>query len=166
MESAFLLLGTNLGDRLQNLESARQKLHALGVISGASRVYETEPWGISEQPSFYNQAVRLETNLSPDSLLKELKNIEAVCGRTEAFRWGPRVMDIDILLFGQLIQRSDSLSIPHPKLSERRFALAPLNEIAPDVSEPISGKMVRDLLKACTDNLEVFPIRQTTPPGA
>jgi len=164
MESAFLLLGTNLGDRLQNLEFARQKLRALGILSGASRVYETEPWGISEQPSFYNQAVRLETGLSPDSLLKELKNIEAVCGRTETTRWGPRILDIDILLFGQLIHRSESLNIPHPKLSERRFALASLNEIAPDVTEPVSGKLVRDLLKVCTDNLEVYPIRQTTPP--
>ncbi|MFZ9982459.1 MAG: 2-amino-4-hydroxy-6-hydroxymethyldihydropteridine diphosphokinase, partial [Cyclobacteriaceae bacterium] len=99
MLSAFLLLGTNLGDRLQNLSSARQKLRALGVISGVSRVYETEPWGISNQPSFYNQAIRLETGLSPDSLLTELKNIEIICGRTDAVRWGPRVLDIDIMLF-------------------------------------------------------------------
>jgi 2-amino-4-hydroxy-6-hydroxymethyldihydropteridine diphosphokinase len=158
MESAFLLLGTNLGDRLHNLKLALEQLNALGTISGASGVYETEPWGLSDQPAFYNQAVRLETNLSPDDLLGKLKNIEAVCGRAEAIRWGPRVLDIDILLYGSLVHQSASLTVPHPKLSERRFALVPLNEIAEGVVEPVSGKLISDLLEACKDELKVLPV--------
>lgn len=160
MESAFLLLGTNLGDRLQNLKSALEELKALGTISGTSGVYETEPWGISEQPTFYNHAIKLETNLAPEVLLKELKNIEAVCGRTEAIRWGPRVLDIDILLYGSLIYRSEVLTVPHPKLSERRFALVPLNEIAGAVVEPVSGKVIGELLADCGDELRVMPVQE------
>ena len=155
MESAFLLLGTNLGDRLGQLNRGLEKLARIGTISAISAVYETAPWGISQQPEFWNQAVRLETGLSPTDLMAGLKEIEKECGRQENLRWGPREMDIDILLFGLQKLNLPELNIPHPRLQDRKFALIPLAEIAPNLVHPVFGRTIRELLKACTDNLSV-----------
>ena len=155
MESAFLLLGTNLGDRLHQLDSCRQKLANIGVLGSVSGIYETAPWGISDQPEFWNKAVELKTTQSPQELLTELKRIEQECGRQVTSKWGPREIDIDILIFGSRKLQLAELIIPHPRLQDRRFALMPLEEIASNVLHPGLEKTVKQMLSECTDNLSV-----------
>ena len=118
-------------------------------------MYETAAWGITEQPSFYNQVIVLQTNLSPDNLMQSLLNIEEQIGRKRTVKYGPRIIDIDILLIDSLIQTTDLLSLPHPFLLERRFALLPLAEIAPLLFHPLANKTILELLQDCTDTLEV-----------
>lgn len=158
MESAFLLLGTNLGDRLLHLTKCREKLTSIGKLTAISGIYETAPWGLSHQPEFWNQAIRLETSLEPLDLLKNLKRIELESGRRETVRWGPREIDIDILFFGALQLNLPELTIPHPRLQERKFALVPLMEIAPQHRDPLSGKTVEEMYRDCTDELQVRAI--------
>ena len=155
METAFLLLGTNLGDRSRQLQSGREKLGRAGDLRAISRVYQTEPWGLQGQPEFWNQAVQLQTNLNPETLLAVLKEIELECGRISQVRWGPRELDIDIMAYGELILKTDILRIPHPRMKERRFALIPLLEIAPDWRDPESGKKISQLISECPDQLDV-----------
>lgn len=155
MESAFLLLGTNIGDRSQNLNSAIQKLRQFGQISAISSIFETEPWGIADQPPFWNQAVRIETNLTASDLLHAIKKIEANVGRSEGIRWGPRIIDLDILLYGEQIIKTERLGIPHPRMRERKFVLVPLEEIASDIIDPETGLTIKKLLGACRDTLQV-----------
>lgn len=157
MHTAFLLLGSNLGDRHTHLNDARTWLAEIGEIEAVSGIYSTDPWGLQEQPAFLNQAVVLKTTLEPEALLRKLKEMEESVGRTKTGRWGPREIDADILAMDELIYSSDTLTIPHPRLSERRFALVPLAEIAPDLQIPGSGTDVKSLLKNCSDPLTVSP---------
>jgi len=145
-----------LGNRLSYLEQAKQLIaEACGNIINESGIYETAAWGITEQPSFYNQVIVLQTNLAPDLLMQSLLNIEEQIGRKRAIKYGPRIIDIDILLINSLIQTTDLLSLPHPFLPERRFALLPLAEVAPLLLHPLANKNILELLKDCSDTLEV-----------
>jgi 2-amino-4-hydroxy-6-hydroxymethyldihydropteridine diphosphokinase len=159
MNTAFLLTGGNLGDRLANLSHAQEYIRErCGDIVAASNIYETAAWGRTDQPSFLNQALKLNTTLLPHRLLATVLDIERIIGRIRGERYGPRLMDIDILLYNAEIIDLPQLKIPHPQLPKRRFALTPLAEIAADFMHPVSGKSIAELLSACADNLPVTRI--------
>jgi 2-amino-4-hydroxy-6-hydroxymethyldihydropteridine diphosphokinase len=146
----FLLLGSNLGDRLANLsEAARQ----MGTIK-SSPVYVTAAWGKSDQPDFYNQAIEIETSLSPDDLLQKILEVEKAMGRERSEKWGPRVIDIDILFYNNEVIYKKNLVIPHPEIQNRRFALEPLAQIT-NLVHPVLRKTIEELLKDCKDPLAV-----------
>ena len=138
MPHSYIGIGSNLGNRHENCMHAIELLEQRGVtVMKKSSLYETEPWGVTDQPRFINMAVQIETTLEPEKLLKFLKGIEKEMGRQESFHWGPRLIDLDILLFNDLVLDEENLKIPHPFLHEREFVLRPLNEIAPEVIHPI-----------------------------
>jgi 2-amino-4-hydroxy-6-hydroxymethyldihydropteridine diphosphokinase len=156
MAKAFLLIGGNLGDRLLNLEEAVVEIEkSAGNIIRQSKVYETAAWGITGQPSFLNQAVSIQTQLAATPLLSTLLKIEQKLGRKRKLKFGPRLIDIDILFFDNEVISSPDLVIPHPELQNRRFALVPLHEIAPQLKHPILNKTVTEMLSFCPDNLKV-----------
>ncbi len=142
MTPVYLGLGSNLGDRYGRLIEALDRLQAGVALEAISSIYETEPWGYADQPRFLNAVCRGETALSPRELLDRVKTIEAEMGREPTFRYGPRAIDIDILLYGETVLEQDDFSIPHARLHERDFVLAPLNEIAPEVVHPKLGKTI------------------------
>jgi len=149
-KKVYLSLGTNLGDKLYNLTRAisdLSKLPGTRVIS-ISSVYETLPWGISGQPGFLNQAAAIETAFEPISMLNALRDIEIKMGRQSREKWGPREIDIDILLFGDLIIASEQLTVPHPFLRKRLFVLVPLQEIEPDLVFPEDGASIEEVLNS------------------
>jgi 2-amino-4-hydroxy-6-hydroxymethyldihydropteridine diphosphokinase len=148
MPIVYLALGTNLGDRLANLNAAIEVLPPAVRVTALSPVYETPPWGYSDQPDFLNQVVQGETEHSPLALLAALKQLEEALGRTPTFRNGPRVIDLDILFYDDLVLDTPHLAIPHPRLAERAFVLAPLADLAPDLRHPVLGKTVKELLQA------------------
>lgn len=152
----YLLLGSNLGDRMQIMQAARDLIQKeIGEILSASSIYETAPWGVLDQPAFLNQVVKIQTELEPEEVLRIILEIEHELGRVRYERWGARVIDIDILYFQDLILDSAHLTIPHPRLHERRFTLAPLAEIAPDYVHPVLIRSSLQLLIACLDDSEV-----------
>ena len=134
MTICYLGLGSNLGDRVQNLARARAELEARGArILRQSSVHETEPFGVLAQPDFLNQVLEVDWTGTPRELLTTAKAVETAVGRTETYRWGPREIDVDILLFGELAVREEGLTIPHSGLADREFVLAPLHELRPDI---------------------------------
>ena len=166
MRYTEILLGTgsNEGDRLQNLHRACTMLEeTVGELKGRSSVYETAPWGVSEQPAFLNQVLLLTTNMTARELLVTILDIEVRMGRVRDKKWGPRLIDIDILFFGDRIIEEDDLVVPHPGISQRRFVLTPLAEVAPEWVHPQHGRSVRNLLQSCEDPLEVSVFRQEKP---
>jgi 2-amino-4-hydroxy-6-hydroxymethyldihydropteridine diphosphokinase len=157
MESdIFLLLGTNQGDRNQHLLMARELIDRnAGKILRFSSIYKTAAWGNTDQPEFYNQVIEIETNYSPSALLIEILRIEELIGRKRLEKWGPRVIDIDILFFKDEIIDDTLLKLPHPGIPERRFTLIPMVEIAPEREHPVLKKSMQTLLLECPDTLSV-----------
>jgi 2-amino-4-hydroxy-6-hydroxymethyldihydropteridine diphosphokinase len=141
----YLSLGSNLGNRLANLQEAITALQPKIHLLAQSSVYETEPWGYSDQPLFLNLALKGSTELNPHELLSFVKEVEASMGRKETFRFGPRLIDLDILFYDDLILDSPSLIIPHPRIIERAFVLVPLAEISPDLRHPVIGKTIQQI---------------------
>ena len=152
MKTVYLALGSNVGDRAANLTAALAQLAAAGVrILRVSSIYETEPVGFAAQHWFYNLVLEAETDLFPLQLLARIAKIEHALGRVRSVRNGPRTLDIDIVLYGRAVVRSAQLEIPHPRMTERRFVLAPLAELAPDLRHPITHEPIRVLLESAPD---------------
>jgi len=146
MPIAYVGIGSNLGNRKENCERAIKLLEAGNIkVTKRSSMIETEPWGIENQPKFINMAVEIETDLKPEELLQFLKKIEDEIGRSPAERWRPRIIDLDILLYDDLILKTPELEIPHPHIAEREFVLKPLAEIAPEKIHPVLKKSIKDL---------------------
>lgn len=145
----YIGLGSNVGGRERNCEKAVSILKERGVsILKMSSLYETSPWGVEDQPDFINMVVEAEAELRPLELLNLLKEIESDMGRVKTYRWGPRLIDLDILFYDTLVVDTPELKIPHPYIEKREFVLRPLSEIAPDLRHPVTGKTVREMLES------------------
>lgn len=155
-EIVFLGLGSNLGNRQKNLDLALDLLSKRMQVKKVSTIYETDPVGDTEQPRFLNLVCQIVTRLAPQEILTLAKGIELKLGRIPGKVNAPRLIDIDILLYGNTIMDSEKLTIPHPRLTERAFVLVPLSEIAPDAVHPVTGRTVRELLDAITEKQGVF----------
>lgn len=156
MNKAYLLIGGNMGNRKKQLQKAAATIgKTCGTITRLSHFYETAAWGKTNQPAFLNQALVLNTLLSPRHLLYSILDIETGMGRRRVEKFGPRIIDIDILLWNDEVIDQPGLKIPHPELANRRFALEPLSEIAPGIIHPVFKKSILGLLEECTDALAV-----------
>jgi deoxyguanosine kinase len=164
MESVYLGLGTNLGDKTTNLEIAIDKISSfIGTIVMKSSIYETDPWGFESPDKFLNMVVEVKTTLNPCGVLGKLMMIEVQMGRTrKGTGYSSRVIDLDVLFYGSLVFATKGLTIPHPALPERRFVLVPLNEIAPRFVHPVLKKSIKELLDECKDTGEVRNIDPAT----
>ncbi len=148
MPTAYIGIGSNLGNREQNcLDAVKLLSNEKVIIRKRSSMHETEPWGIKDQPRFMNMVIEVETGLEPGKLLKILKNIETKMGRTSTYRWGPRIIDLDLLFYNDLVIDAPDLQVPHPLMHEREFVLRPLAEIAPDKAHPVLKKTIKELLQ-------------------
>jgi len=160
MSTAYLGLGSNLGDREANIRAALEFLKRKNItVLAVAPIYETEPVGFTEQPWFLNTAARVETNLSPQDLFRTLKEIEQEMGRTVVIPQGPRLIDLDLLLYDNLVINSPDLVIPHPRFHERAFVLRPLADIAPGVVHPRLKLRVKELLQRLPPGPAVRPWR-------
>lgn len=156
MNKAYLLTGGNLGNTKQNLQLAAQLIeNNCGKIVRQSAIYETAAWGNTQQPAFLNQVLELATSLSPEALMTTLLQIEESMGRIRAEKYGPRLIDIDVLLYNREIINTPIITVPHPELANRRFVLVPLAEIAPRLKHPALQKTIQELLQICPDQLAV-----------
>lgn len=157
MEKVYLLLGGNLGNKMQVFGEAVRLLNKrVGKIARKSHIYETEPWGFASDELFWNQALELSVSLSPEEVLDQTQQIEQQLGRTrKTTQYDSRIIDIDILFFGDRVILLENLVIPHPRIQERKFVLAPLNEIAPKLEHPVLRKNIGQLLSECPDQLRV-----------
>jgi 2-amino-4-hydroxy-6-hydroxymethyldihydropteridine diphosphokinase len=156
MNQTYLLIGGNVGDRFKNLEKAAQLIdEQAGKVVHRSGIYETAAWGKEDQPAFLNQVLQVETDKNPQALLQSILQIELLMGRARKEKYGPRIIDIDILLYNDLQLNTNELVIPHPQLQLRRFALTPLAEISPGLIHPGLKKSVDELLLECPDKLAV-----------
>ena len=142
----YLALGSNLDNRLANLKQAVSALSPQMEVKAKSPVYETPPWGYEDQPKFLNQVIKVKTYLEPEPLVKHIKRLEITLGRKPSFQNGPRLIDIDILFYDDLILDTPSLVLPHPRLHERGFVLLPLMDIDPDLVHPINKKSIREMV--------------------
>ena len=157
-QTVIIALGTNLGDRQANLETAVSALSPEVAVSARSRLYETAPMYVTDQPAFLNMAVAGETDLDPQALLAHLKHLEAELGRTPTFRNGPRMIDLDILYYADQVIDTEDLVVPHPRIAERSFVLWPLRDIAPDLHDPRQSRSVSEMYQALgeVDDIRLF----------
>ena len=156
MIDVYLLLGSNLGNRQGYLRQAINLIEAeVAPVSVASSLYETQSWGKTDEPDYLNQVICIKTNLSADIVLEKILNIEHMMGRKREVKWGSRIIDIDILFYGNDIISEPNLVVPHPQLHNRMFTLAPLAEIAPDFIHPLLGKHIFELKTELKSNLHV-----------
>lgn len=157
MHNIFLSLGSNVGDRKENLQHAKRLLQEkTGTITLSSSVYETEPWGFVHNKYFYNQVICLRTKLDAFRLLKEIKHTETALGRKDTTnQYAARIIDIDILFYDDLIIETEALQLPHPLIAQRLFVLVPFEEIAPFFIHPVHNITIRQLLEKCTDKSSV-----------
>lgn len=154
--NVYLALGSNMGDRAENLAHACKRIESeIGKIARKSKVYETQPLGEPGQEWYYNQVIMINTTHDPRSLLDIIARIERDLGRVRKEKWGPRIIDIDILLYGKRVIRDKGLEIPHPEMHKRAFVLAPLMEIAPDLEHPVLKQPIDMLYMDCEDPAEV-----------
>lgn len=162
MHKAILSIGTNRGDKAQNLQKALELIEAkAGKIVATSSVYETDPWGYKGQSKYFNQVVICNSNFSAENLLKEILQIEKKMGRKRnSIKYDTRIMDIDILFYDNAIVKTKSLTIPHPLIHKRNFVLIPLHEIIPEYIHPLYKKTIKQLLKECDDNLKVRKVNK------
>lgn len=162
METCYISIGSNIGDREENIRLAIHEISKLSTISNVSSIYETEPWGYTNQPYFFNLVCLLETKLSPRELLDSNKLIEQKLQRRPTFKYGPRTIDIDILTYGDSLVETTDLKIPHPQLHRRGFVLIPLAEIAPDLIHPSINKSIATLLLEVPKTPKVDFLRKLT----
>lgn len=156
-KTTYLLLGSNLGDREKRIADALDLLNErVGKVVQVSSIYETAAWGKTDQPGFLNLAVEVDTALYPTQLLETVLKIEADLGRVRHEKWGARLIDIDIILYGEEVVDQDYLQIPHPEMQNRKFVLLPLSEIAPKAVHPVLGRTIAELLVSLEDNLSVL----------
>ena len=165
MIELYTLLGGNLGDKKKIFEEARELLgERIGKISALSSVYETEPWGFESEDIFWNQVLKMETELSTEEILAKIQQIEQDLGRIrKENQFSSRIIDIDILFYGDQIINQENLIIPHPRIQERKFTLVPLCEIAPELLHPVLKKSIGQLLKECPDRLNVKLVSELKP---
>ncbi|AMS28154.1 2-amino-4-hydroxy-6-hydroxymethyldihydropteridine pyrophosphokinase [Bacteroidetes bacterium UKL13-3] len=156
MENLFLLTGSNIGNSAQHLQQAKQFINErIGITVKSSSVYKTEPWGKKDQQDFLNQVLLVQTKLLAEDALIQLLQIEKEMGRNRLQKWEPRIIDIDILFYGDRIINTEKLIVPHPLLHERRFTLLPLAEIAAGYMHPVLHKTIEELLQSCNDTSAV-----------
>ena len=161
MNSVYILLGGNLGNREKNLTMAGSYIEKeVGKIIKASSIYETASWGIAEQPDFLNQVLLVETNFSAEEIMEIILTIENKMGRTRAEKNASRIIDIDILFFNDEVINEPGLTVPHPQIQNRKFVLLPLNEIASDLIHPTLQLSVKELLSTSKDKLEVKRLKE------
>ena len=158
MNEAFIGIGSNLGEKVQNCNDALAYISDFSKVTSMSSLYESEPAGYTEQPKFVNAVVKIETGLSPHDLLNSLKLIEKRMGRERTFRWGPRIIDLDILFYDDLIIESENLVIPHEELQKRRFVLEPILEIDSDLIHPKYKISVKEILNNLIGSAEIIKI--------
>jgi 2-amino-4-hydroxy-6-hydroxymethyldihydropteridine diphosphokinase len=156
MNKTYLLLGTNQGERALNLAEAKSKIsRELGPIITSSAIYKTAAWGLENQPDFYNEVIVINTEFDAFKILSILLDIEQQLGRVRAEKWGPRIIDIDILFFNDAIINSPTLKIPHPEIQNRMFTLKPLVDVAETFTHPVLNKSMLQLMNECSDSLPV-----------
>ncbi len=148
--TVYLSLGTNIGNRAENLRQAITSLPPQMRVKKKSKVFETPPWGYTDQEPFLNQVVKVTTYLEPEPLLKHLKRLEVALGRKATFRYGPRLIDLDMLFFDDLVLDTPILTIPHPHVHDRGFVLVPMMDIAPDHMHPVMKKSIREMIALCS----------------
>ena len=158
MNRIFLITGGNIGNRKKNLKTAAALIQEqIGTIIQSSKIYETDAWGITNQPAFYNQIHIVESKFSAEEILNKILNIEEKMGRVRTIKNAARIIDIDILFFNDEIINQMNLIVPHPQIMNRRFVLMPMNELASEMTHPVFKKSIHELLENCKDELRVRP---------
>jgi 2-amino-4-hydroxy-6-hydroxymethyldihydropteridine diphosphokinase len=156
MKGIYLILGSNLGDKFLSVQRATNLIRKMiGEVEAESSIYDTEPWGYEKQPNYLNKVIKLNTTLPPDELLQKINSIENEFGRKRKEKWHERILDVDILYYQDRVIKTGDLEIPHPQIANRRFALIPLCEIAPEEKHPVTGKTQKQMLEECNDTLQV-----------